>query len=129
MWFDLRPGPAKPNPKSKIENPKSFVAALFRVHDFERQFFLVPDGWRVVAGVLPRGDVREIGVVALRIVLGGLVFLAEVAAAGLVALQRVLGEQLAELQEVGHAPGVFQLLIEGFARAEDADIRPELFTQ
>jgi hypothetical protein len=62
-----------------------------------------------VALVLPGRDVREVFVVALRLALLRLVFLAEVTAAGLLAVERVAAHQLAELEEVGHAAGLLEL--------------------
>jgi hypothetical protein len=53
------------------------------------------------------------------------VLLAEVAAAGLVAGQRVEAHQLAELEEVGDAAGLLEVLVELGADAGHADLLPE----
>ena len=63
---------------------------------------------RADAGELPAGDVAEFVVVAGRFAFLGLVFLAEVSAAAFVAVQRVDAHQLAELEEVGDAAGLFE---------------------
>ena len=68
-------------------------------------------------------------VVAQALALGVDVLLAEVAAAGLVALQRVEAEQLGELEEVGHAAGALERLVERAAVAGDVDVLPELLAQ
>ena len=51
------------------------------------------------------------------------------AAAGLVALQRVEAHQLGELEEIGHAAGLFQRLVQFLARAEHLHVAPELLAQ
>jgi hypothetical protein len=48
------------------------------------------------------------------------VLLAEVAAAGLLAVERVAAHQLAELEEVGHAAGLLERLVQLGAAAEHA---------
>ena len=50
-------------------------------------------------------------------------------AAGFIAIQRIQAHQLAELQEVGNASGIFQRLVEFFAAAEHVDVLPEFFAQ
>ena len=71
----------------------------------------------------------EVLVVAHRLALGRLVLGPEVAAAGLVALERVEAHELAELQEVGHAPGVLERLVELLAAAGHLQVLPELLAQ
>ena len=56
-------------------------------------------------------DVREVLVVALRLALGRLVLLAEVAAAGLLAVERVAHLQLGHLHEVGDAERLLERLV------------------
>src|SRR5262249_1763701 len=72
----------------------------------------VADRTLPLAGVLPRGDVAEVLVVAERLAVGRLPLLAEVPAARLAALERVEAHQLAELQEVGHAAGLLERLVD-----------------
>ena len=90
--------------------------------------------WRraggVAPGVLPDGDVREPRVVALRLAVGRLVLVAEVAAARFVARERVAAHQLAELEEVGDAPGPLERLVElARRRPGTIDVAPELLAQ
>src|SRR5690606_12332773 len=73
--------------------------------------------------------VREASVVAHGLALGGLVFLAEVAAARLVALERVMAHELGELEKVRHAPRLLEILIERVGAAGHARARPELVAQ
>ena len=68
-------------------------------------------------------------VVALGFAVGVLMFLAEVAAARFVALQGVAAQQFAELQEVGHAAGLFQRPVQVLAGARHVDVLPELLAQ
>ena len=51
-------------------------------------------------------------VVAQRLAVLGLVFLAEVTAAGLFATQRVVAHQLGQLEEIGDPVGVLEALVE-----------------
>ena len=55
-------------------------------------------------------------VVAQRLAVLGLVLDAEVAAAALLAVQRVEAQQLAELEEVGDAAGLLERLVERLVR-------------
>ena len=71
----------------------------------------------------------EIGVVALALAVRVLVLLAEVAAAAFLAGKRVAAHQFAELEEVGHAAGLFEGLVERVGRAGHADVRPEFLAQ
>ncbi len=74
---------------------------------------------RCVAGsaILPCGDVGVMLIVTLGFAIGCLILLAEVTAAGLVAVEGVDAHELGELKEVGHAAGLFQALIQVFAAA------------
>src|SRR5580698_3618942 len=81
------------------------------------------------AAISPGSDVGEVLVVALRFAVGRLVLFAEVAAAGLVALERVDAHQLAELEEVGDAAGFFEALIQIVAAARNGDILPVFLAQ
>ena len=61
-------------------------------------------------------DVGEVVVVALRLALLGLVLLAEVAAAGLLAVERVAHLQLGHLHEVGDPERLLERLVEALGR-------------
>ena len=76
---------------------------------FQRLFGQIPRLART--GVAPRCDVAEVFVVALGLAIGSLVLLAEMAAAGFVAFQRVDAQQLAEFEKVRDAAGFFEALI------------------
>src|ERR1019366_9787460 len=80
------------------------VGPLSEMHVLELERFLVEFGIGVVACVLPRGDVREVLVVAEGFSVVGLMFDAEVTAAALLAVQRVPAQQLSELEEVSDSP-------------------------
>ena len=69
---------------------------------------LCSTGGSADAGELPAGDVAEVVVVAGRFAVFGLVLLAEVAAAALVAVQRVDAHQLGQFEEVGDPAGLLQ---------------------
>src|SRR5215813_11554516 len=96
------------------------------MHSLECQRFLVEHGWLVQAGVLPGADEAVLLVIAPRLALGRLVFLAEVPATRLVARQRIETHQLGKLQIVGNAPGIFEGLVEVIAAARHGDVVPEL---
>src|SRR5690606_14149623 len=82
--------------------PLSLVAPRRQLDVLEMQRLLVADRRLVVALVLPHRDVGELLVVAEGLAVGGLVLLAEVAAAGLLARERVADHEFGELEEVGH---------------------------
>src|SRR6185312_10456558 len=105
------------------------VVALGDVDVVEGQGLDVALGRLALALVLPLRDVAELVVVALGLAVRGLVLLAEVAAAGLLAGQGVLGEQLAELHEVRDAAGALERLVELVAGAGDGHRLPELLAQ
>src|SRR5688572_1622929 len=111
-----------------IRASSSLVRALGKVDVLERQGLLVEDGRAAVAAPLPRRDVGELLVVAEGLALGGLALLPEVAAAGLLAGEGVTDHELAQLEEVGHPPGLLEALVHGPV-AEDADVLPELLPQ
>ena len=79
---------------------------------FELQGLLVQFGLLARALEFPGRGVAEVLVVALGLAVVVLVLDAEVAAAGFLAVQGVLGQQFAEFEEVGDAAGVFELLVE-----------------
>src|SRR5438046_1279720 len=76
----------------------------------------------VGAGALPRHTAR----IAFRLAVARLVLLAEVTAAGLVAVEGVDGEQFAELEVVGEAQSQLERLIEVVPLAGHADVLPVL---
>src|SRR5512145_1043869 len=96
---------------------RSLVAPGLEVHVLEDEWLHVPDRLLPLARVLPRRDVAEALVVAQSLALLGLVLLAEVPAAGFLALEGVEAHQLAELEEVGHAAGHLERLVELSAAA------------
>src|SRR3974390_1070603 len=108
---------------------ESFVAPLGRVDVVEGEGLFVEDGGLVWPGIFPGGDVGVVGVVAEGFAFGSLVLLAEVAAAGFVALERVDTHQFAEFQEMGDGTGFFERLVEFLVGTEDADFFPELFAK
>src|SRR3954453_13011342 len=91
---------------------RSLVAPLCQVHVFELEGLLVELGLGNVARPAPGGGVGEVVVVTQRFAVLGLVLDPEVTAAGLLAVQRVAHEQLGELEEVGHATGLLEGLVE-----------------
>src|SRR5579883_238431 len=96
--------------------PRLLVTPLRRMHVLEPQRLLI-EKRRIAAVVLPRRDVAEAGVVAQRLPVGSLVLLAEMRAAGFVAVQRVDAHQLGQFKEIGDAAGLFQRLIDLLGRA------------
>src|SRR2546426_12199208 len=99
------------------------------MHGCELERLLVQHRRHPDARELPGGDVAEARVVALRLTLGRLMLLAEVAAAGLLAMQGVVAHQLGELQEVPHPARVLERLVEVLTRAAYVDVAPELLAQ
>src|SRR5712671_3234269 len=87
-----------------------FVTPLCQVNVLEGQRLLVQCRGLARALPLPRGDVGEVGVVALRLPLGGLALHAEVAAAGLRPVQRVEAHQFAQLEKIRDAAGLLERL-------------------
>jgi hypothetical protein len=68
------------------------------------QRLFVQDGRLAHAAIFPGGGVGIMLVVALRFAFGGLIFLAEMAAAGFVALQRVEAHQFASSKKSATRP-------------------------
>src|SRR5688572_31259049 len=83
-------------------------------------------GRYVFAHILPGCDVREAFIVALGLAVRGLMLLAEVPAAGFLAVQRVETHQLGKLEEVGNAIRFLERLIELRVAAGDRDVLPKL---
>ena len=80
-------------------------------------------------GELPGRGIREVLVIARGFAVGRLVLLAEMAAAALVALQRVQAHQFGQFEEVGHAARLFERLVQLLARAQHLHVPPELLAQ
>src|SRR6185369_16199198 len=95
---------------------------------FIHQRFLVQYG-RVVALIFPRGDVREMLVISLRLAVGSLMLFAEMSAAGFIASQRVQHKQLRKLHEIRNTTGILERLIQFVPIAEHIDSLPELLSQ
>src|SRR2546421_7342457 len=121
------PGPRAPPGATRAASP-SHVAPLRWVDGLELERLLVQHR-RLAAGELPRGHIGEPLVVAPRLALRRLILLAEVATAGLLALQRVAAHQLGELEEVGHPARLLQRLVQVLAPAADIHVIPELLAQ
>ena len=66
----------------------------------------------VLACIFPCADILIVLVIAESLTVGSLHLDAEVTAAGLVAVESVTGHQLADLEEIGHAESLLQLLVE-----------------
>src|SRR5688572_15035128 len=81
---------------------------------------------RSISLVFPGKDVGKILVVAPRFSVGRLMLFAEVAATGFVAGEGIDAHELAEFQEVCHAAGAFERLIERFTVARHPDLAPEM---
>ena len=82
-----------------------------------------------VALVFPGTHVAEVLVVALGFAFRSLAFFAEVAAARFLTVQGVESEDFGELEEVSHAAGAFEVLVEGTFGAEHIDVFPEFGTE
>src|SRR5688572_16977897 len=79
--------------------------------------------------MLPRRAIRESRVVAKRLAILGLVFLAEMPTARLLAMERVSAHQLRELEEIRHAAAALERLIQLRIAPGDIDVAPELLTE
>src|SRR5688572_32556733 len=81
---------------------------------------------RSISLVFPGKDVGKILVVAPRFSVGRLMLFAEMATTGFVAGEGIDAHELAEFQEVRHAAGAFQRLVERFSVAWHPDLAPEM---
>ncbi len=82
------------------------------MHVLERQRLLM-QGRRLHPGPdTPRPRRTNMVVVAQRFAVGGLILFAEMAAAGLVAIERIDAHQFAQLEEIGHAAGLLERLVD-----------------
>ncbi len=81
----------------------------------ELERLLIQYGELIGSGVFPGGNVGEMFVIAESFAIRSLILFAEMSAAAFVAMERIAAHEFAEFEEVGHTPGVFELLIEFFA--------------
>ena len=77
----------------------------------------------------PRPHVTEVVVVAQRLAALGLVLLAEVTSAGLLAVQSVSGHQFAQLEVVDAATGELEIFVELFLAPDNLEVGPEILAQ
>ncbi len=89
-----------------------FVTPYGKMDILEFQRLLVQFGLLACTLELPGRRIAEVLVVTLGFAVIVLVLDAEVTAAGLFAVQGILGQQFAELEEVGQTAGILQLLVE-----------------
>ncbi len=87
------------------------------------------DGFLVDSLELPNRDVTEVLVIAQRFALFGLVLLAEVATAGLLAFEGVPTHEFGELEVVGDPSRLFEFLVEIGPVSGNLDVVPELCPQ
>src|SRR4051812_41488684 len=86
--------------------------------------------WGLVrSAVLPYRHVGEPVVVAQRLAVRRLVLDTEMSAARLLALERVHAHQLGELEEVRHAAGLLELLVQLLAGAGNEEVLVELMPE
>src|SRR3954471_17014753 len=90
----------------------SLVTPLRQRHVLERQRFLAQHRRVADAAKLPCGRVRKPRVVALRLPVGSLKLFSKMTAARFLAVQRVDAHQLRELEEISHAAGLLQRLVQ-----------------
>src|SRR6202022_2302717 len=102
---------------------------LRQLHVLEDERVLVENRALALAGVLPRGYVREIGVVSKRFSVRCLALLPEMSAARFGAVEGVETHQLSELEEVRNSTRFLQSLIQLDVAAGHVDVAPELVTQ
>ena len=89
----------------------SFVAPGAHVDFFIKERLFVQNRRFLRPVIFPSGDVTEVFIIALGFAFGGLKLLAEMAAAGFAAVQGIQTEQLGELHEIRHPPGIFEALV------------------
>src|SRR5215831_7873361 len=93
------------------------VAPLRRLYVIEDEWLLVQRSGAARTLEFPCGDVRKVGVVAQGLTIGRLVLLAEMTAAGFVAVQRISTHQFAKFEKIGHAAGFLERLVKLLVRA------------
>ncbi len=86
-------------------------------------------GFGVVALVFPNADEGVVVVVAEGLAFVGLVFHAEVTAAGFFAHEGVTAHEFAEFHEVGNAARAFKFGVDAVGIAGDAEVRPEFLAE
>ena len=91
---------------------------------FVFQPFLAEPGVGQIASVFPCRYVGEILVIPLGFAFD-LMFLTEVAAAGLFPFGGIAAHQFSEFQKVSDAAGLFELLVESGSAAGNADVFPK----
>src|SRR5438445_1828429 len=123
----------KPRPQTVVWAIRSkydlFVRAHTHLHEFVVERFDVADRRLAFALVFPSGDMAELLVVTFAFTVRILVFLAEMAAAALFTSERVAAHEFAEFEEVGHAAGAFERLVDGRQVSRDFDAGPEFLAQ
>ena len=98
------------------------VAPLRELHVLEPEIFLLQRGRRADPAKLPRSDVAEVVVIAEGLVVDRLVLIAEVSAAGLLAMQRVSAHELGQLEEVVDAARLLQRLVQRLVVTQHSDV-------
>lgn len=83
----------------------------------------------VFAFVFPSRDMGKVVVITQRFAFGSLILGTEVTTAGFVTGESVATHEFAKLQEVGHATGFFQRLVEAVTATTDHDIFPEFLAE
>src|ERR671913_352783 len=96
---------------------KLFVAPLRRLHILEGELLFVKRRLLADALEFPGRDVREIVVVTHRFAVRGLALFTEVTAGRFGAVQGVEREDFSELEVVGNAAGVLEVLVHIVLRA------------
>ena len=83
----------------------------------------------LLAHRFPGTHVAEVLVIALCFAFFGLAFLTEVATARFFTMEGIQGEDFGEFEEVSHAAGTFEVLVEGTFGTEHVDVLPEFFAE
>src|ERR1700716_2878957 len=101
------------------------------MHGFEMKRLAVQlrGGDLAVALKFPGEDGGKGVVVPLRLPHGRLMFLTKMSAARFVALERINAHELGEFEEIGHATGAFERLIEIVSFAGNAHRSPKFVAQ
>ena len=76
----------------------------------------------------PDADVRVLIILAQRLVVFGLAFLSEMAAAGFLPLESIADHEFCKLQEIGNPAGPFKRLVDVFGSTRHVDRTPEFVT-
>src|ERR1700716_2624899 len=124
-----RPRAPVPAAARRAASRALLVAPLRAVHHLERERLLMEHRLLAWPRELPRRHIAETLVVPPGLALRRLVFLAEMAAERLLAVQGVVAHELGKLEEVRDPAGVFERLIQFFALTAHVDVPPELVAQ